>query len=142
MGKQEESKTYEKMTPEEKAQLAKDHLEKHKEWLSFIIKDKEQSIFEFRGKEKQVRILTSERDHYAEEPKQLTGYTKVVQEFENEELKELYGQILNKNIAIIACKKDTVYCDQKRAEIRVLERKIKELEGKSKAEITEDSIPF
>lgn len=141
MGKQEDNKTYEKMTPEEKEKLANEHKEKHRQWLHFIIKDKQQSLSEYQGKPKQCRILANEIKHYEKELSILQRFTQPVGEEEDmcDEAKELYGKIINKQIAIVANKKDTAYCDQKRAEIRALEKRINELEGKT---INIDDVPF
>lgn len=140
MIKQQE-KTLDKMTPEEKAKIEKENKQHYMQWLNFIIKDKHQSLSEFQGKPRQCRILANEIKHYEKELSIAQGFTQPVGEEEDlcDEAKELYGKIIYKQIAIVANKKDTAYCDQKRAEIRALEKRINELEGKT---INIDDVPF
>jgi cob(I)alamin adenosyltransferase len=144
MLKDQQQKTFDKMTPEEKEQLAKEHLEKHKQWLFFIIKDKYQSLSEYQGKPKQCRILANEIKHYEKELSILQGFTQKPSEFEDMSPKmlALHDKLINKNIVLIACKKDQAYCDYIRAEIRVIERQIKALEVEENGTTPEDPIPF
>lgn len=137
-------KKYESMTEEEKLQLKERDRMDHIKWLYFIIDDKKLSLAEFAGKEKQTRLLNREIAYYQKALSKAIGFTQENEDdnFGSEELKNLYGQILNKQIVLIACKKDDVYCDQKRAEIRALEKKIKEIEAKEKTKIEDEKIPF
>lgn len=138
------TKSFEEMTPEEKVKLAAEHKQKHMEWLHFIIKDKQQSLSEYQGKPRQCRILSNEIKNYEKELSILQGFTQVPSEFDamSAEMKALYDKLINKQVVLVACKKDVQHCEYVRAEIRVIERQIKDLELQENPDKPIDDLPF
>ncbi len=142
-------KDYDELTPQEKEQLSAAHKAYYINWLYFIIKDKKQYAQEYTHKPKAQAIYLREAKAYQKELDLLIGFTTEPSKFDNmsPERKALYDQLINKQIVLVACKKDETFCDNIKAEIRVIERQIKELELKEsgKEEIKEDdysNIPF
>ena len=82
------------------------------------------SIFE----QKQIRIYNNSGTAFAKE-----------ENSQSDEMWFLKSALINKQIVLVACKKDEVYCDNIKAEIRVIEKKIAVLENK---QIDDIQIPF
>lgn len=139
------------MTPFEKEKLLKEQKQSHMEWLRFIIKDKEQSIEEFFGKEKQVRILRNEKRKYENELNLLIGFTPEPTEFDDmsSEMLELHDKLYKKQAVMISSKKDKNIFEKVSLEVKsILDEieKLKQIEengkNESRSPYKDESEPF
>jgi len=112
-------------------------------WLIWEIEQKVRDITDYqkRNKPRAVKICNRELKKLQFELDWRQGRTeKPVDKFDNmsPELKDLHDKLYNKQMVLIACKKDEVYCDNIKAEIREIEKKIAVVENKQ----IEIEIPF
>jgi hypothetical protein len=144
VNQKEKTKSWEEMTPEEQAKIKEEHRLAHIQWLHFIIEDKTLSLSEFQGKTKQCQVLAREIRNYRKQLSIAQGFTQEPSEFEgmSPKMLALHDKLINKNIVLIACKKDHSYCDCIRAEVRVIERQIKSLELEENGTTPEEPLPF
>lgn len=116
-------------------------------WLIWEIEERVRQITDFqkRNKPRAVKILNRELKALQLELDWRQGrIEKPVSKYDlmSKELKELHDKLINKQIVLIACKKDEVYCDGIKAEIRQIEIEISKqerIEGKQE-EILD--VPF
>lgn len=82
--------------------------------------------------QKQTRVFNNSGTEFAKE-----------ENAQSDEMWQLKSKLINKQIVLIACKKDETYCDGIKAEIRVIERQIQAQEEKEKVTDKQfDDIPF
>lgn len=139
------AKEEKRYSPEEIMEFQKQDKPRHQKWLHFIIEDKKQMLKEFADKPRAVRVLKREIDVYQKMLEDSQGMTPMPSKYDDMSpmLKSLHDTLINKQIALVACKENINFCDRLKIEIRQIEIEISKqerLEGVNKQEEVE--IPF
>lgn len=117
-------------------------LGKRVNWLIWEIEQKVRAITEYQSRNlhRAVKILNRELKELQFELDWRQGRAeKPVNKYDGmePELKALYDQLINKQLVLVACKKEETFCDNIKAEIRAIENKIAVIENKQL-----DATPF
>jgi len=133
------AKEEKRYTPEEIMEFQKQDKPRHQKWLHFIIEDKKQMLKEFADKPRAVRVLKREIEVYQKQLEDSQGMTPIPSKYDDmtPELKELHDNLINKQIALVACKENANFCDRLKVEVRIIENKIAVLENKQL-----ENVPF
>lgn len=132
-------------TPQEILNAQEQDKPRHQAWLRFIIDDKKQMLKEFADKPRAVRVLKREIEVYQKMLEDSQGMTPMPSKYDDMSpmLKALHDTLINKQIALVACKENANFCDRLKIEIRQIEIEISKqerLEGVSKE--IEEPLPF
>lgn len=113
-------------TPEEIMEFQKQDKPRHQKWLHFIIEDKKQMLKEFADKPRAVRVLKREIEVYQRQLEDSQNFTPkpTIYDDMSPMLKALHDTLINKQIALVACKENANFCDRLKVEIRQIEIEI------------------